>query len=106
MKSTELIEIIARALCVDAGYDPNGNNVDCRFDNESADGWENWFYFKPETHTVLRAISPSIKKAYDEINAIGGSVAAGDEIGKAINDTVGEALEILERHGLDGSVNQ
>lgn len=52
----EFVELIARAMCVGVGCDPLGNDPDYRFDNESADGWLNWFFFKPEAYAVVKAI--------------------------------------------------
>lgn len=44
------------------------------------------------------ALSP-LDIAWERINALGGYVAPGDVAGKAANDTVGEALKIIEDLG-------
>ena len=56
MTRDELIETMARAICIESGYEPDSADHETLPDNESIDGWRNWFGFKSESMAALTAI--------------------------------------------------
>lgn len=54
--SETMIERVARAICKAMGYEPDAADFDTLPDNESIDGWRNWFGFKSEARAAIEAM--------------------------------------------------
>lgn len=66
-----IVEPVARAICQAMGYDPEAADRDTLPENESIDGWKNWFGFKPEALAAILAMdrrasppAPAVAKVF------------------------------------------